>query len=154
MNHPRPRQSPHHLVRRAFTFAFVIAIGLFYAHIHALFLIATSLSAADLWLTQHLSHEAAGRTIILLVFVLLFVVHILEAAVWGAYLRHKRLSATLIEGIYFSATSITGLGYGDVVLPSPWRLLGPVITITGLLMFGCSAAFLFLVLQKVWAQLL
>jgi hypothetical protein len=45
---------------------------------------------------------------------------------------------------------ITTLGYGDVVLKYPWRHLGTLIAITGVLMFGCSTAFLFLVLQEVW----
>jgi hypothetical protein len=46
--------------------------------------------------------------------------------------------------------AITALGYGYVVLPPPWRILGPLVAISGTLMFGCSTAFLFLVLQKVW----
>ena len=42
------------------------------------------------------------------------------------------------------------LGYGDVVLKKPWRSLGPISAINGLLTFGCSTAFLFLVLQSIW----
>jgi hypothetical protein len=44
------------------------------------------------------------------------------------------------------------LGYGDVVLQPPWRILGPSVAISGTLMFGCSTAFLFLILQKVSVQ--
>ena len=146
--------SPRHPVHRGFAVGILIAVVVFYAHTHALFLVGQSVASTDLWLTDHLGREAAGRVVIVLAFVALFMVHLLEATVWGAYLRYKGLSSTLIEGIYFAATSITGLGYGDVVLPPPWRLLGPIITITGLLMFGCSTAFLFLILQRVWAQLL
>jgi voltage-gated potassium channel Kch len=65
-------------------------------------------------------------------------------------LRGARLLPSVTEGIYFTAASITTLGYGDVVLKYPWRHLGTLIAITGVLMFGCSTAFLFLVLQEVW----
>jgi hypothetical protein len=44
------------------------------------------------------------------------------------------------------------VGYGDLVLPAPWRLLGPLASINGTLMFGCSTAFLFLVLQNIWTH--
>ena len=149
-----PQYTPRHPVRRGFVLAILIGVVVFYVHTHALFLIGANLGVLDLWLSEHLGRDAAGRAIIVLVFLVLFVVHILEAAVWGVYLRFKGLFPALTEGIYFAATSITGLGYGDLVLPPPWRLLGPIITITGVLMFGCSTAFLFLILQRVWGQLL
>jgi hypothetical protein len=47
---------------------------------------------------------------------------------------------------------VTTLGYGDVTLPPPWRQLGPLLAISGVLKFGCSSAFLFVVMQAVWAQ--
>jgi hypothetical protein len=46
--------------------------------------------------------------------------------------------------------SITTLGYGDILLKYPWRHLGTLIAITGVLMFGCSTAFLFVVMHAVW----
>lgn len=54
------------------------------------------------------------------------------------------------KGIYFTAASITTLGYGDILLKYPWRHLGTLIAINGVLMFGCSTAFLFVILQQVW----
>ncbi|WP_332408375.1 ion channel, partial [Vibrio metschnikovii] len=58
----------------------------------------------------------------------------------------------IYEGIlqYFVGTSISTLGYGDVVLTKPWRQIGPIIAIAGVLKFGCSTAFLFFVIQTVW----
>jgi voltage-gated potassium channel len=44
---------------------------------------------------------------------------------------------------YFSATSYSTVGYGDVVLPPDWRLLGPVESIVGVLMCGISVSVLF-----------
>ena len=51
---------------------------------------------------------------------------------------------------YFAGTSHTTLGYGDLVLKKPWRSLGPIPAINGLLTYGCSTAYLFLVLQNIW----
>jgi hypothetical protein len=49
-----------------------------------------------------------------------------------------------------SGASITTLGYGDILLKYPWRHLGTLIAVSGVLMFGCSTAFLFVILQSVW----
>src|SRR6266404_9736628 len=44
---------------------------------------------------------------------------------------------------YFSASSYATVGYGDVVLPSNWRMLGPLESIVGVLMCGISVSVLF-----------
>lgn len=40
------------------------------------------------------------------------------------------------------------VGYGDVVLQPVWRLLGPVESVSGVLMCGLSASFLFAVVTR------
>ena len=65
-------------------------------------------------------------------------------------MRWTRLLPSIAEGIYFTAASISTLSYGDILLKSPWRHLGTLIAITGVLMFGYSTAFLFVILQAVW----
>jgi voltage-gated potassium channel len=47
------------------------------------------------------------------------------------------------SAFYFSASSYVTVGYGDVVLPSNWRMLGPLESITGVLMCGISVSVLF-----------
>ena len=49
---------------------------------------------------------------------------------------------------YHSALNYTSLGYGDVVMSSSWRLLGPLETADGMLMFGVSTAMLFAVIKR------
>ena len=44
---------------------------------------------------------------------------------------------------YFSASSYSTVGYGDLFLPSHWRLLGTLEAITGVLMCGISVSVLF-----------
>jgi hypothetical protein len=67
----------------------------------------------------------------------------------GSFFRWTQVLSSITEGVYFSAASITTLGYGDILLKYPWRHLGTLIAITGVLMFGCSTAFLFVILQTV-----
>ena len=47
------------------------------------------------------------------------------------------------SGFYFSASSYATVGYGDVILPSKWRLLGPLESMVGMLMSGVSIGLLF-----------
>lgn len=57
---------------------------------------------------------------------------------------YRRLCFTSWESaLYFSASSYATVGYGDVVLPSNWRMLGPLESIIGVLMCGISVSLLF-----------
>ncbi len=49
------------------------------------------------------------------------------------------------SAFYFSASSYATVGYGDVVLPLKWRLLGPLEGMVGMLMSGISVGLLFAV---------
>jgi hypothetical protein len=44
---------------------------------------------------------------------------------------------------YHSAVNYTSLGYGDIIMSSTWRLLGPLETADGMLLFGVSTAMIF-----------
>jgi voltage-gated potassium channel len=50
------------------------------------------------------------------------------------------------SAFYFSASSYTTVGYGDVVLPLRWRLLGPLESMVGMLMSGISVGLLFAII--------
>jgi Ion channel len=50
--------------------------------------------------------------------------------------------------LYHSAVNYTSLGYGDVVMSAAWRLLGPLETADGMLMFGVSTAMMFAVIER------
>jgi hypothetical protein len=47
---------------------------------------------------------------------------------------------------YHSAVNYTSLGYGDVLMSASWRLLGPLETANGTLLFGISTAMIFAVM--------
>ena len=42
--------------------------------------------------------------------------------------------------LYHSAVNFVTLGYGDIVMSQPWRFLGPLESVNGILMFGISTA--------------
>ena len=91
---------------------------------------------------------AWGSAVLVVRFTSLIVcLHILEILLWTAFYRWRCLS-TWESAFYFSATSYSTVGYGDVVLQPVWRLLGPVESVSGVLMCGLSASFLFAVVNR------
>jgi hypothetical protein len=74
--------------------------------------------------------------------------HSLQILFWSAFYRWLCLPSWE-SAFYFSATSYSTVGYGDIVLPRIWRLLGPVESLTGVLMCGISVSCLFVVATKI-----
>jgi len=52
------------------------------------------------------------------------------------------------SAFYFSAASYSTVGYGDVLLPSKWRLLGPLEAMVGVLMCGISVGLIFALITR------
>ena len=75
------------------------------------------------------------------------VLHVLQILLWAGFYRWRCLPSWE-TGFYFSATSYSTVGYGDVVLPRIWRLLGPIESITGVVMCGLSVSVLFAILMR------
>jgi hypothetical protein len=48
--------------------------------------------------------------------------------------------------LYDSAVNYTSLGYDDIIMTPSWRLLGPLETANGTLLFGVSTAMIFAVM--------
>ena len=65
--------------------------------------------------------------------------HLLQIATWAFYYAWKGALPDLRSAFYFSAVTYTTTGYGDLVLPEEWRLVGGVEALTGILMCGLSA---------------
>lgn len=84
---------------------------------------------------------------LILVFSVVVVLHLTETAVWATVYRWWGLFPDYETSLYFSMGSYTTIGYGDVVLPQRWRLLGAVEGISGVLLCGLSTAFIFVVLN-------
>lgn len=66
---------------------------------------------------------------------------------WASCYRSLCFS-TWDSAFYFSASSYSTVGYGDVVLPPKWRLLGPLESMVGVLMCGISVSLLFALVTR------
>jgi len=77
----------------------------------------------------------------------IFVLHISHILLWAGCYRWLCLPSWE-SSFYFSATSYSTVGYGDVILPPVWRLMGPVESVAGMLMCGISVSALFAILLR------
>jgi hypothetical protein len=74
--------------------------------------------------------------------------HLIEIAVWAFFYTWKQGMPDLQSAAYFSAVTFTTTGYGDLVLPREWRLVGAVEALTGIIMCGWSAGFFFAIVNR------
>jgi ion channel len=74
--------------------------------------------------------------------------HLIEITVWALCYLWKGAMPDLPTSLYFSAVTYTTTGYGDLVLPAAWRLVGGVEALTGILMCGWSTGFFFAVVSQ------
>jgi Ion channel len=79
----------------------------------------------------------------------LIVIHLLEIAVWALFFWWKGCLPDAESSFYFAGVTYTTLGYGDVVLTKPWRMLGPIEGLTGILMCGLSTGFIFALVSRI-----
>jgi voltage-gated potassium channel len=77
----------------------------------------------------------------------LVALHGLQILLWACCYRWLCFPAWE-SALYFSASSYATVGYGDILLPSQWRILGPLESIIGVLMCGLSASLLFAIATR------
>ena len=82
----------------------------------------------------------------------LLLLHIAEALVWALFYVLAGALPDVETAAYFSLTSYTTVGYGDVVLPEAWRLLGPIEAAVGVLMLGWSTGILVVAIGVIYRQ--
>jgi voltage-gated potassium channel len=83
----------------------------------------------------------------------LLLLHLAEAIAWALFLVWIGGLPDLETAMYFSLTSYTTVGYGDVLLPPRWRLLGPIEAAVGVLMLGWSTGILIAVIGATYREL-
>ena len=82
----------------------------------------------------------------------LILIHAAEITVWALFYLWEGCLPDAESAFYFSGVTYTSVGYGDLLLSEPWRMLAPVEALTGILMCGLSAALFFAVLTKIHAS--
>lgn len=81
----------------------------------------------------------------------MIVIHLIEISVWGLFYYWQGCLPDAESAFYFAGVTYTTTGYGDLLLQPPWRMLGPVEALTGILMCGLSAGVFFAVVGRVFA---
>ena len=61
---------------------------------------------------------------------------------WATALFQLEIFVTFEAAVYFALVAFTTLGFGDILLPQEWRLLGGMAAANGLLLFGLLTAIL------------
>jgi hypothetical protein len=85
-----------------------------------------------------------GATIALLV-----IIHLIETLLWTIPLLQFGIMDNFRDAYYYVLEAYTTLGEGNITLPDEWRLVGPVIAISGLFTFGWTASVLVSVMNEV-----
>ena len=102
---------------------------------------SASIAAHHFWPEVWLFNRLAGWIILL---------HLIEVTAWALVYAWRGAMPDLPSALYFSAVTYTTTGYGDLVLPEQWRLVGAIEALTGILMCGWSTGFFFAVVARVF----
>ena len=78
----------------------------------------------------------------------LMFLHLVEMGIWASAFMLFGILPNFETALYFSLTSYTTVGYGDVLLPVDWRLIGPLEAAVGVLMLGWSTGFIVAAVQR------
>ena len=89
-------------------------------------------------------------TLIIAVFSGIVLLHVAEASLWALFYYSRSLFSDFESSLYFSLVSFASIGYGDVLLPQRWRLLGAIEGISGILLCGVSTAFIFAIVNAMF----
>lgn len=78
------------------------------------------------------------------------VAHLVEVIIWAVVFLLCGEFSRFAPALYSSATLYTTPGYGDTVMSSSWKMLGPFETADAMLMFGLSTAIAISVIQLIF----
>ncbi|WP_419192524.1 ion channel [Kolteria novifilia] len=74
-------------------------------------------------------------------FLVILALHVIEITLWAFFYDYVDCFDDFKTSLYYSFTAYTTTGFGDVVLPRQWQLVGAIEGCVGILLFGWSTAF-------------
>lgn len=83
---------------------------------------------------------------------LLILMHLVEITVWALFYWWKGCLPNAEAAFYFAGVTYTTIGYGDLVLAKPWRILGPIEGLTSILLCGLSAGLFFSLVTRIFSS--
>ncbi len=94
--------------------------------------------------------RTAGPFCVALVFIV--VTHTIQVWIWAIVWVLGDVLPDWNTALYFSLVTFTTLGYGDIVLGEDLRIFGAFASVTGLLAFGLSTAYMVAVMTQVFKE--
>lgn len=82
------------------------------------------------------------------VVVMMFLATMVEALIWAWTYLAVGAFETLEPALYFSLVAFTTVGFSDMVLEPPWRILSAIEAANGVMLFGWTTALIFWFLQR------
>ena len=79
---------------------------------------------------------------------LLALTHLVETLIWAAPITASGLIPSFRDSYYFVLETYTTLGDASISLPDAWRLVGPMIAISGLFTFSWTGSVLVYVVSE------
>lgn len=101
------------------------------------------------FMTRHMNELGPMRSagLVLKLTIAIILLQGVVILLWASFYRLRCFPSWELA-FYFSGASYSTVGYGDVVLPAHWRLLGPLESMTGVLMCGVSVSLLVAVVNR------
>jgi hypothetical protein len=88
-------------------------------------------------------------TLLLTATIGIIAIHTVEIWLWAAlYLFGLEAFHAFEEALYFSTVTYASVGYGDLLMPRQWRILGAIEGAAGIIMLGWSTAYLVSILTQ------
>ena len=124
--------------------------------IHALFMVGGVQAAR--WRRSRfgdVGKEMVKAVLLSALTVWMFLAIVLEAGLWALFYLFDPLVTALPDletAFYFSMVTFTTLGFGDVVLTGPWRMLASIQAANGVIIFGWTTALIFYFIQRIYKE--
>ncbi|MEE2525176.1 ion channel [Hyphobacterium sp. HN65] len=78
----------------------------------------------------------------------LVVIHAIEIWIYTVFYTAMGIFPDMGESLYYSISTFTTVGFGDVNIESDWRIVGALESFNGFLLIGWSTAFLVAVIGR------
>jgi hypothetical protein len=82
----------------------------------------------------------------------MFLASLIEIGIWAVLYLQIGVLGDVRTAAYFSAVTFSAVGYGDVTLHEPWRLLSALEGANGVILFGWSTSLVFGAVREVVVQ--
>ena len=123
------------------------------------FAVHAVVTAAIVVATRHI-HRATSEagmfmrlsSLLTVTMIALVFAHVIEIAVWAGYFSAVGLQVKNADLFEFAFENYTALGYGDALPENAPRLIGPVVSLNGVLLIGWSVAIIFEVMRMAELQ--